>query len=312
MTTRRNFGKICAAALVFGRRFLRAAEKVPLTWAVLQESNSGIERRYRADAQVILLGIPVLHRANVGDGSAACRECAAEDGIAVRMLEFTGRSAPERAAGLNRFGFIQELSRTGDPSRQEAIYFGLMTSSPEESAADARKALHSTSKDAWYAAIEGRMGADGIETAHARFLAPARTSPAERQALVERARQALASAEKTRMAAAQGEPHPFLHALASLLSGPHSAETQYAYNGRLYRLAVEKSPDPKAATQFREQRLISSTAGVIRVAGSLRRLEGGKPIDFRLWVEEGSPRPLPLRIEYQPKSYLRLTFEAQG
>jgi hypothetical protein len=33
---------------------------------------------------------------------------------------------------------------------------------------------------------------------------------------------------------------------------------------------------------------------------------------FRLWIEEGAPRPLPLRIEYQPKSFLRLTFEAVG
>jgi hypothetical protein len=48
------------------------------------------------------------------------------------------------------------------------------------------------------------------------------------------------------------------------------------------------------------------------VAGSLRRLEDGKPIEFHLWIEEGAPRPLPLRIDYQPKSYLRLTFEAQG
>jgi hypothetical protein len=311
MTTRRDFGKSCAAAVLFGRRFLRAAGRVPLTWTVQPDSTAGWERRYRADAQIILLGIPVLHRSNVGDGSAGWRECAADDGTAVRMLEFTGRSAPERAAGLNRFGFIQELSRTVDASRREAIYFGLMTSSPEESAADARKALHSTSKDAWYSVIEGRMGADGIETARARFQAPARTSPGERQELIERARVALANAEKTRNPA-QSAPHPFLHALASLLSGPRTAETQYAYNGRLYRLSVEKSPDAKAAALFREQRLISAAAGVIRVAGSLRRLEGGKPTEFRLWVEDGSPRPLPLRIEYQPKSYLRLTFEAQS
>jgi hypothetical protein len=40
---------------------------------------------------------------------------------------------------------------------------------------------------------------------------------------------------------------------------------------------------------------------------------GGKraaPIEFRLWIEEGTARPLPLRIEYQPKPCLRLTFEA--
>jgi hypothetical protein len=309
MIHRRHFGRICAAALLFGRRFLDAAETIPLTWKVRPDSGAGCERRYRADAQVILLGITVLHRRDVGDGSAAWRESTAEDGTAVRLLEFTGRSAPERAAGLNRFGFIQELSRNGDTAQREAIYFGLMTSSPEESAAEARKALHSTSKDAWYSAIDGHMNAEVIETARAHFLAPARTSLADRQELIERARQALADAPKTQ-APARNAPYPFLHALASLLCASNATETQYAYNGRLYKLTVEKSPDPKAASLFREQRLISPAAGAIRVAGSLRRLEGGKPIDFRLWIEEGAPRPLPLRIEYQPKSYLRLTFEA--
>ncbi len=179
MTTRRHFGQICAAALLFGRRFLHA-ERVPLTWTVKPEASPGCERRYRADAQVMLLGITVLHRRDVGDGSAAWRESVSQDGTVVRLLEFTGRSAPERAAGLNRFGFIQELSQPG-----EAIYFGLMTSSPEESAAEARQALHSTSKDALYSAIDGRTSPESVETASAHFRAPARTSLTERQELIE-------------------------------------------------------------------------------------------------------------------------------
>lgn len=290
MTTRRHFGRICAAGLLFGRRFLRA-ERVPLTWTVQPEASPGCERRYRADAQVMLLGITVLLRRDVGDGSSAWRESVSQDGAVVRLLEFTGRSAPERAAGLNRFGFIRELSQPG-----EAIYFGLMTSSPEESAAEARQALHSTSKDAWYSAIDGRTSAEGIETASAHFRAAARTSPTARQELIERARQALATAPKTK-APAESAPLPFLHAVAGLLSDNQKKETQYAYNGHLYRLTVERSRDAKAP-------------GVIRVTGNLRRVSGGKPIEFRLWIEEGARRPLPLRIEYQAKSYLRLTFEA--
>ena len=107
-------------------------------------------------------------------------------------------------------------------------------------------------------------------------------------------------------------PRPFLHALAGLLSQPGSSETQYAYNGRLYNLRVERSPDPKAAAFYRAQRLIPSTAAVTRISGTLCRQEGGKPSEFRLWIEAGLPHPLPLRIEYQPKPYLRLTFDAQG
>lgn len=310
--TRRTFSRICCAALLAGRGSRLAARSAPLNWAELPEAGAGCERRYRADAQVLLFSIPVLHRANVGDGAAGWRETAGEDGAAVKLLEFTGRSAPERAAGLNRFGMVRELSRTADGAGGEAIYFGLMTSSPEESAADARKALHSNAKEVWFSAIEGRIGAGAISTAGARFLAPARTSPNARDELIERARQALDGAPKRTMEwrSAERVPRPFLHALAGLLGQPGSAETRYAYNGRLYRLRVERAPDPKAASTFRDARLIPPTAAVSRISGTLCRVEGGKPIEFRLWIEEGAPRPLPLRIEYQPKSFLRLTFEA--
>jgi hypothetical protein len=291
MTTRRHFTRFCTAAFLFGRRLLNAAGKAPLTWIAQPETIPGTERRYRADAQVMLLGIPFLHRANVGDGSAAWRESVSEDGTHVRLLEFAGRSAPERAGGLNRFGFIQELSRSG-----EAIYFGLMTSSPEESAAEARQALHSTSKEAWYSAIDGRVSDEGIETTRAHFVAAARTSPEQRRELIDQARRLLTAAPKTRTASPSAPP-PFLNALAGLLTDSRKSEMQYAYNGSVYRLQVERSREAK-------------TPGIVRIAGNLRRLAGGKPVDFRMWIEEGAAHPLPLRIEYQPKSYLKLTFEA--
>ena len=305
MISRRHFGRCCAAAVLLGRRFLRAAGRIPLTWTAQPDAHNGRERRYRADAQVIALGITLLHRRNVGDGSAAWRESAAPDGGMIRMLEFSGRSAPERAAGLNRFGFIEELSRN-----QEAIYFGLMTSSPEDSAGEARKALDSNAKDAWYSAIDGHITTEGIDTGRVHFLASARTTLADRQELIERARRELSGTPRIRSGAG-GASQPFLHALAGLLSDPSKKEALCAYNGNLYQIAVERSPDPKAAVQFREVGAISPTAGAVRVSGTLRRRSGGKPIEFRLWIEENASRPLPLRIEYQAKSYLRLTFEAE-
>jgi hypothetical protein len=310
--TRRNFGRICAAAWLCGRRGLPAAASDPLTWAAQPDASAGTERRYRADAQIILLSIPLLRRQNVGDGAAIWRE-AAEDGAPVRLLEFSGRSAPERAAGLNRFGFIQELSRSVNTQVVESLYFGLMTTSPEDNAADARKALHSTSKEALYSAIEGHLTASVMETTGARFVAPAGTSAADQDGLIARARQALSGAPKRTVEwqSAAGAPLPFLHALAGLLNRPGSKETRCAYNGRMYRLHfVDRAPDAKAAAFFREQRLIPATAAVTRVSATLRREEGGVLNEFRLWIEEGSPRPLPLRIEYQAKAYLRLTFEA--
>ena len=55
--------------------------------------------------------------------------------------------------------------------------------------------------------------------------------------------------------------------------------------------------------------MIRSGVGVVRVAGKLRREAGGKETDFRLWIEEGAAQPVPLRIDFQPKSYLRLVME---
>lgn len=311
--TRRGLARICAA-LLLGRRLLRSRERATLSWADQPQPSGSFRRRYRADAQIVLFSIPVLHRTDVGDGELTWHESAAEDAAVVRLLEFMGRSEPERAAGLNRFGLIRELSRRDGPTPVESIYFGLMTSSPEESTAEARKALHSNAKDALYSAIEGHIAAGRIETASARFVAPSRTATADWHELIERARQALSGvpAKKLELTSAGDSPRPFLHALAGLLNHPDSSETQYAYNGRLYRLRVSRSADSKAANFFREQRIIPPGAGVTRISASVRREEGGPPIEFRLWIEKGAQIPLPLRIEYQPKSYLRLTFEAQA
>ena len=70
--------------------------------------------------------------------------------------------------------------------------------------------------------------------------------------------------------------------------------------------------DGKATVYFRERRLIAKPAEVVRFDGRVRREAGGKETEFRLWIPSGAERPLPLRIEYQAKSYLRLVFEAVG
>src|ERR1017187_4570437 len=85
--TRRTFGRICTTALLFGRRCLRAGASVPLTWGAQPDPSTGLERRYRADAQVVLLSIPLRRRQGVGDGSAIWRRPgdAAAESIAGRL-----------------------------------------------------------------------------------------------------------------------------------------------------------------------------------------------------------------------------------
>jgi hypothetical protein len=309
--TRRDWARILAGAALDATLSRSRVFAGPLSWGAQPPADRGHERRYRADAQVLLLSVPLLRRKGVGDGSASWRE-SCENSIVVRMLEFTGRSLPDRAAGLNRFGFIQELSRRAEPEPQEAIYFGLMTSSPEENVEQARKALHQNAAEVGYAVIEGHLGDWSVETVSTHFSAPAHLSSVDRGELIRRARAALSGAPKS-SAASMGPAsvQPFLHALAEVLPGTGRAETRYAYSGRMYQLRVDKSPDPKAAAFFQERGLLTPVAAVIRVDGKLRRAAGGKETEFRLWIEDGATRPLPLRIEYQPKPYLRLTFEAE-
>jgi hypothetical protein len=310
LLSRRAFAwSLVGAAL--GRASIAAESDRPgrLVWNAEKTPRLSFERRYRADAQVLLFGLPLLRRDDVGGGSVLWREYNA--GGAPRLLEFSGFSTPARAAGLNRLGFIREMADSSESGGPECGYFGLMTASPEESAAEARKSLHSGAKEQVYTAIEGRVTAGETETAIAHFTAPATLSGENRAELVERARGALASVAEVRTAGpARETSHSFLQELAGLLMRPDGKEGRFIYSGRPYLLRLTRSVDAKATGYFRERRLIAGPVEVVRVAGWLRREAGGKETEFRLWVPSAAERPLPLRIEYQAKSYLRLVFEA--
>jgi hypothetical protein len=300
-----------------GVGLLRSASLPRLTWDLASLGGTGgiankaAERRYRADAQIIVLGVPLLHRRGVGGGSALWREFILPQGRMLRFLEFTGFSVPERASGLNRIGFLREMARLGDSAAAECIYFGLMTSSPEETAEEARKAIESHAAEAVYSAIEGRVAAGSVENTLAHFRAPAKWTIRNQDELIEEARTALAATPKTPLEANSREAGEatFLESLARLLRDSEE-ETSYIYNGRRYHLSLRRSADPKATAQFRERGIIGETSQVLRASGQARRESGGKENYFRLWFEPGTEMPIPLRIEYKAKSYLHLLFEA--
>jgi hypothetical protein len=284
-----------------------------LTWDAQPTDLAG-ERRYRANAQVLLLSLPLLHRDDVGSGKVLWRESTLTGGASIRLLEFTGFSRPDRAAGLNRLGFLREISRMAGDTVTESLYLGVMTASPEESVEDARQALHSHSSDVPYTAIDGRAGRDEAQAVTAHFTAPAGWSIDNQGELLERAQRALAAVRRDRPEThvkSVGEP-PFLHALAGLMCQPTRNVTSYSYAGQPYRLWLSQSPDPQATAHFRARGLLSADACAVRAVGKVERENGGADKHFRLWFQQGAPRPLPLRIEYQPKSYLRLVFEAES
>ena len=317
LLTRRAWGRIVAAAAASkfaGEVFAADWKDGALSWAEEPPAESGRERRYRATAQILVLSIPLVRWPNVGGGSTVWRETELAQKRCVRLLEFTGFSRPERAAGLNRLGFIREISRIAENAATESLYFGLMTTSPEETAEEAKKALHSTAKQAAYTAIDGRIGDGMVKTVVAHFEAPSQWSVTNREDLIQLARKALASAPARPMEGKPGgtEVRPFLETLADALRPNGPAEARFAYAGRFYRLWIEKARDAKATANFRQRGLVGANAQVVRATCKLKREAGGKESNFRLWVEEGAARPLPLRIEYQARAFLRLIFEAEG
>jgi hypothetical protein len=313
--SRRAFGRFCAGSALFAgaeQTGLGAVEG-RLELEGRPRADLSLDRRYRADAQVLVLAVPLLHRASVGGGSVQWREWSDVNGGSERLIEFLGFSSPERAAGLNRLGFIRELTRTLPSGVRDAIYFGLMTASNEESAEEARNALHSNATESAYTVIEGRIAESASTTTLAHFIGPARITAEHRAELVELGRRALSavSVQPTGFVMAASSS-PFLNALADALRGPTQVESRYVYAGRMYRLWLHKAADPKTTEDFRARKLIAPGAKVVRASGKVRREAGGKETQFRIWIEEGNPRPIPLRIEYQAKSYLRLTFEAEA
>jgi hypothetical protein len=313
--SRRAFVRLWAGSALYirAKRIGLAAVEGRLELEGQPRADLSLDRRYRADAQVIILSVPLLHRTSVGGGSVQWSEWAEANGGSRRLIEFFGFSAPERAAGLNRLGFIRELTRTAPGGIRDAIYFGLMTASNEESAEEARKALHSKATESTYTVIEGRIAGDASTSALAHFMAPSRISAERRAELVTMGHRALSAVPVQPAGFTMAPfPSPFLNALADALFGPPQLESRYVYAGRLYRLWLRKTPDPKATEYFQKRKLISPSAKVVRASGTVQRDGGGKDTHFGIWVEEGNRRPIPLRIEYQPKSYLRLTFEAES
>lgn len=310
--SRRAFGRFLAgSALCAGAGRKGVADQLELEGQ--PRADLSLDRRYRADAQVLVLSVPLLHRTAVGGGSVQWSEWAETNGGSLRMIEFLGFSSPERAAGLNRLGFIRELTRTAPDGIRDAIYFGLMTASNEESAEEAQKALHSKATESAYTVIEGRIAAGASTSALAHFIGPSRITAEHRAELVTMGRRALSavSVQPAGFTIAVSPP-TFLNALAEALCGPPQVESRYVYAGRMYRLWLHRVADPKTTEYFRERKLIAPGAKVVRASGKVQREAGGKETQFRIWVEESSGRPIPLRIEYQAKSYLRLTFEAES
>jgi hypothetical protein len=259
-------------------------------------------RTYRADAVILLLGIPIYRRTNVGGGQASFEETG-EGASLRRTLFFAGGSEPKRALGLRRVGWMREVVLGPASAPSEAAYFGVLTSSPEESLEHARKSVAaSPSGSSAFNAVNGRntTGHSRSSVTHFEYANSALWSD---RGLIEKAQSTFHGNVDWRETAWPNSPSQtpatFLLQLAALLKQrTRRAEGWYVYNEQEYVLQLEA---PQTGRD-RER--------LVLVRGTTRNLHSGHETPFRLWLEEADNSVVPVRIEFQPRSFLRLTFES--
>jgi len=273
-----------------------------------------VQRSYRADANIMIFGLTIFSRSDVGGGFARITETDVGGHGEVRLL-FVSGSRPDRARGLNRMGYIEESVSEGSGGVARAEYLGFMTSSGEESLADARKALHEAAAgDVQFVASRGKI--DGAAAHHIvhHLLLPAAARWTDAQHLLDRVADDLDHPGNDAKAAdlPRGEePGTFLYTVLSMVRSPaRAADGSFLHNGKLFHLHATKRGDEKTGQKFVEDHLLASARDAVELSGLIRNAKTGTETTFRVWYDRTSPNALPLRFEFQPKSYLRLVFEA--
>ncbi len=272
-------------------------------------------RRYRADAVITFLGLPIYSRQGVGSGYAIVEQWR-EGASRVMSLQFAAGSLPKRAAGLNRLGFLQEMVKWDGSGAVEVGYFGFMTLSKEESLEEGRRALAEGGRgEGLYKVVVG-----GIERGQARSrtldlpgggaagwadwsqLLPALRGQVRETKLYE-------APESVQGDIPEGVSS-FLSTLVREFHGkPGRAESHFVYGKGRHRLEVERVPDPKMGRSLVSRSLAGDPERVVRLQGAVRDSRTGKRTKFRVWFEAGGRAALPLRFELQPRSFLQLAFE---
>lgn len=269
-------------------------------------------RLYRADAVITLFNIPIFSRAGVGSGFAVYDEMDARE-IRTISLQFAGGSRPDRAKGLNRLGYIHEVVVERGNAPAETAYFGFMTSSPEESLDQAKKALEASNGMLPYTAVDGATGPGKISSSKALFLFPPNYNWSNNDSLIKEVRTKFPKESGKPVEAKVGArdvPWTFLYTVAQAARRPgEKSEWSYVYNGKQYRLKTEKNADTKMGKKLADKGLVHHAENVWRLSGTITGPQKSSDSTFRIWTEPNGDTVLPMRIEFQARSFLRLVFE---
>ncbi|HMF76194.1 MAG TPA: hypothetical protein VK604_11075 [Bryobacteraceae bacterium] len=278
--------------------------------------SQSFHRNYQANAYISFLSLPLFNRSNVGFGFASSAEQMKGETRTI-TLRFLSGSTPERAAGLNRFGFMEENVEQKDRAVVGANYFGLITSNGEESFSDAKVALQSEHRD--QVPFVGAQAV--IEPGRARYsirhmLLPSHYRGSNAELLLERLRAEFSqpgSPDEQKTEVFHGQAlGTFLYSLQQAMQTEGAAyEGRFIYNGKIFRLHAGKRRDMKTGEELRKKGITQAAVAITALNGNIVNEKTKESTTFRLWFESGAANFLPLRFEFKPKGYLKLVFDAE-
>jgi hypothetical protein len=243
------------------------------------------------DATVLLLSIPMLGRSSAGEAFTVIERWTGPGGRQAKVLRFGAGSIPDRARGLNRYGYMEEAVVYEGQEPKQAAWFGVITTTTEESLASAKMAVQQGSVDTRYTTTQGiaqphqskgeRLGVrlsgkhcwTEWDNVRSQILSNWTANPQKR--------------ERIDGSHSSGKAQLFLSSISAALEG-QPGTSFFWHNSEPYRLI----------SQNKENSL----------CGRIESLQGNNRSDFRLLMQPGNP--LPAKIEYQAKSFLRLTLVA--
>lgn len=249
-------------------------------------------RRYRVDATILVCDIPIFSRKGVGGGYAAVEVAGAAGEPSAMGLQFGAGSFPGRAGGVNRFGVIREAVTARAGGDQDFSFAGLITSTKEDDIGEARKALHSGARTAKVTLARGHASEGQIRSWTESLEVPATDTWAEAVPLLENMVRTEPNGTVREVAAKA--VMPFLATMRAVALSSRNTY-QFVHNAKLYSLEIQRHGGAGAS-----------------VAGQIRNSAGQKASEFRVFYEPGDESGIPTRIDYRPKSFLRLLFEPES
>ncbi len=303
------------------RGLLRLLKPLLLARAWAPAANLGggaaaARRYYRADAVVMLFSVPIFSKAGVGSGFAFAEDVDAS-GPRARRVGFGGGSWPDKAHGLNRLGYIHETVVEAAGQLAESSYFGFMSTSQEERLDEARNVLKSGQQPALFSAIRGESRRGAYSARFTRFVSKDAVSWRLWKNVASAAERSF-DGECVSSREERGTPGASDRILTTLLyallkvreNGFQPSRTVFIYGGVQRSLETACSPDPRLGEKLCQRGVVTRAESVVHMVGTTRNLQTGARTRFSVWWDRDSQSVLPVRIELEPKSFLRLAFEA--